>query len=291
MKNLFRLQNLNSQQIHDILNLAEDIKNGKNKDKLDNKIIANLFFEPSTRTQYSFIMAEHLLNCKVIDFAPGRSSINKGETFYDTIKTFESFGVDAIIIRDRKNKWYKDLENKIHVPIINGGDGMLDHPTQTLLDLMTIKQSFGHLEGLKILIVGDIAHSRVAHSNIENMRNLGMEVFISAPKNLQDPQYEYVDFDEYIPKVDVINMLRIQNERLEDKVSIDKDYNNKHGLNIKRVNKMKPNAIIIHPGPFDRNMEINDEVVEHQKSKIFSQTNNGVYIRMAVLLKILKKDV
>ena len=289
MKNLLRLQDLSIEEINNILDLAQSIKHKEISPLVENKIIANLFFEPSTRTHYSFATAEARLGCKTIDFSPNSSSMKKGETFYDTIKTFESFGVDGLVIRDAKNQWYKELINKIKVPIINAGDGSADHPTQTLLDLLTIKQEFGKFEGLKVLVVGDISHSRVAHSNILNMRRLGMEVFVSAPDIFKDNQYNYVDFDEYISKVDVINMLRIQNERLEKDCKYNvQQYNKEFGLNNERLRKMKPNAIIIHPAPFNRNVEINDDVVESKPSRIFKQISNGVYVRMAVLLTILK---
>lgn len=289
MKNLLRLQDLSIEEINNILDLAQSIKDKEISPLVENKIIANLFFEPSTRTHYSFATAEARLGCKTIDFSPNSSSMKKGETFYDTIKTFESFGVDGLVIRDAKNQWYKELINKIKVPIINAGDGSADHPTQTLLDLLTIKQEFGKFEGLKVLVVGDISHSRVAHSNILNMRRLGMEVFVSAPDIFKDNQYNYVDFDEYISKVDVINMLRIQNERLEKDCKYNvQQYNKEFGLNNERLRKMKPNAIIIHPAPFNRNVEINDDVIESKPSRIFKQISNGVYVRMAVLLTILK---
>ena len=277
MKNLLRLQDLSIEEINNILDLAQSIKDKKISPLVENKIIANLFFEPSTRTHYSFATAEARLGCKTIDFSPNSSSMKKGETFYDTIKTFESFGVDGLVIRDAKNQWYKELIDKIKVPIINAGDGSADHPTQTLLDLLTIKQEFGKFEGLKVLVVGDISHSRVAHSNILNMRRLGMEVFVSAPDIFKDNQYNYVDFDEYISKVDVINMLRIQNERLEKDCKYNvQQYNKEFGLNNERLRKMKPNAIIIHPAPFNRNVEINDDVIESKPSRIFKQISNGV---------------
>ena len=289
MKNLLRLQDLSIEEINNILDLAQSIKDKKISPLVENKIIANLFFEPSTRTHYSFATAEARLGCKTIDFSPNSSSMKKGETFYDTIKTFESFGVDGLVIRDAKNQWYKELIDKIKVPIINAGDGSADHPTQTLLDLLTIKQEFGKFEGLKVLVVGDISHSRVAHSNILNMRRLGMEVFVSAPDIFKDNQYNYVDFDEYISKVDVINMLRIQNEKLKKDCKYNvQQYNKEFGLNNERLRKMKPNAIIIHPAPFNRNVEINDDVIESKPSRIFKQISNGVYVRMAVLLTILK---
>lgn len=293
MKNLFSLNNLSNETINHILNLAQSIKDNKIKNistLLKDKIVANLFFEPSTRTQYSFITAEMKLGAKPIDFNVSNSSLLKSESFYDTVKTFDSFNVDAIVIRDRQDKWYQQLLNKIKTPIINAGDGKCDHPSQTLLDLLTIKQKFGSFKNLKVLIVGDILHSRVAHSNISIMKRLGMEVFVSAPKEFQDKQYQYVNFDEYLPKVDVINMLRIQNERLSSKMKLSiKKYNELFGLNKARINKIKSNAIIIHPAPVNRNVEINDDVVEDKHSFIFKQIENGVYIRMAILLWILNK--
>lgn len=294
MKNLLTLNNLSIQEIDNILDLAQEIKNKKIKNidsLLKNKIIANLFFEPSTRTQYSFISAEMKLGAKPIDFNISNSSLLKSETFYDTVKTFDSFNVDAIVIRDRQDQWYKPLLKNIKTPLINAGDGKCDHPTQTLLDLLTIKQEFNFFKNLKVLIVGDIIHSRVAHSNITIMKKLGMKVFVSAPKEFQDPQYTYVDFDEYLPKVDVINMLRIQNERLTCKMKLSvTQYNKQYGLNSKRVNRLKKSTIIIHPAPVNRNIEINDDVVECSHSRIFKQIENGVFIRMAVLLTILNKQ-
>ncbi|GHU47536.1 hypothetical protein FACS1894218_2150 [Bacilli bacterium] len=154
---------------------------------------------------------------------------------------------------------------------------------------MTIKQEFGKFKGLKVLIVGDIKHSRVAHSNIEVMRRLGMEVMITAPQEFQDSAYEYTDFDQAVKSADVINLLRIQNERLADKMSMTTtEYNTLYGLNAQRVKKMKPSAIIIHPAPFNRNVEINDDIVECPQSRIFKQMKNGMYIRMAVIARALK---
>ncbi|MDR2823459.1 MAG: aspartate carbamoyltransferase catalytic subunit [Mycoplasmataceae bacterium] len=288
MKNLLKLSDLTIKEINHLLDLAQDIKNHKikNYDKiLKEKIVANLFFEASTRTHYSFMTAEQRLNCKVMDFAPGSSSMSKGETFYDTVKTFESFGVDAIVVRHSQNEWYKALIGKTKLTLINGGDGTADHPTQSLLDLLTIYQQFKRFKGLKVLIVGDILHSRVAHSNILVMRRLGMDVKIAAPDEFKDPQYEYVDFNKYYPQVDVINLLRVQNERLQDKMKMSvTQYNKLFGMSMERVKKMKLNAIIIHPAPFNRGVEIDDEVVECSHSRLFQQISNGVYIRMAVLL-------
>lgn len=287
--NILKLADLEVKEIEEILEQAAAFKSGIKKINYNGeKIIANLFFEPSTRTHYSFETAELKLGCKTIDFAPESSSIKKGETLYDTVKTFESLGVNAVVIRHREDEYYKQLEN-IKIPILNGGDGTKDHPSQSLLDLYTIKEEFGHFEGLKVLIVGDIKHSRVAHSNIKVMERLGMKVYTSGPEEFKDDNLEFVNFEEYLPKVDVVMLLRIQLERHNEKVSIDaKEYNSKYGLNKENVAKMKDDAIIMHPAPFNRNVEISDDVVECSKSRIFKQITNGVYVRMAMIEKALK---
>ena len=286
--NILKLADLEVKEIEEILEQAAAFKSGSKKINYNGeKIIANLFFEPSTRTHYSFETAELKLGCKTIDFAPESSSMKKGETLYDTVKTFESLGVDAVVIRHSEDEYYKQLEN-MKIPILNGGDGTKDHPSQSLLDLYTIKEEFGHFDGLKVLIVGDIKHSRVAHSNIKVMERLGMKVYTSGPKEFKDDDLEFVDFDEYLPKVDVVMLLRIQLERHNEKVAIDaKEYNSKYGLNSVNVTKMKDNAIIMHPAPFNRNIEISDDVVECSKSRIFQQITNGVYVRMAMIEKAL----
>lgn len=286
--NILKLADLEVKEIEEILDQAAAFKSGTKKINYNGeKIIANLFFEPSTRTHYSFETAELKLGCKTIDFAPESSSMKKGETLYDTVKTFESLGVDAVVIRHREDEYYKQLEN-IKIPILNGGDGTKDHPSQSLLDLYTIKEEFGHFEGLKVLIVGDIKHSRVAHSNIKVMERLGMKVYTSGPEEFRDDNLEFVNFEEYLPKVDVVMLLRIQLERHNEKVAIDaKEYNSKYGLNATNVSKMKDNAIIMHPAPFNRNVEISDDVVECSKSRIFKQITNGVYVRMAMIEKAL----
>ena len=240
--NILKLADLEVKEIEEILDQAAAFKSGTKKINYNGeKIIANLFFEPSTRTHYSFETAELKLGCKTIDFAPESSSMKKGETLYDTVKTFESLGVDAVVIRHREDEYYKQLEN-IKIPILNGGDGTKDHPSQSLLDLYTIKEEFGHFEGLKVLIVGDIKHSRVAHSNIKVMERLGMKVYTSGPEEFRDDNLEFVNFEEYLPKVDVVMLLRIQLERHNEKVAIDaKEYNSKYGLNATNVSKMKDN--------------------------------------------------
>ena len=282
MKNLFQLSTLSVDKIKEILNLAIEFKNGRKED-LSDKTACNLFLEPSTRTHYSFNMAEFNLGMKVINFENTNSSILKGETLYDTCKTLESIGVNALVIRSREDMYFNQLDN-IFIPIFNAGDGKSNHPTQSLLDLMTIYEHFNHFEGLNVCIIGDIKHSRVAHTNIEVMRRLNMNVYISGPKEFNDDSAEYIDFDEAVEKMDVIMLLRVKFERHEGSMSMtNEEYHQQFGLTEERVNKMKDNAIIMHPAPVNRNIEIADNVVECSKSKIFPQMTNGVYVRMAVI--------
>ncbi len=288
MKNLFELSSLSTEEINEILNRAQQFADGAKSEVANGKVIASLFFEPSTRTMNSFSVAVMRLGGQILPFNAETSSLKKGETFYDTVKCFEALGCDGAIIRHSENEYYKELTG-INMPIMSGGDGTGNHPTQSLLDLLTIKQNFSSFEGLKVCIVGDIAHSRVAHTNLEVMQRLGMEVFVSGPEEFREEGYNYIDFDTAVKTMDVIMLLRIQHERLKGEMVMSKeDYNEKFGLNSKRVEEMKENAIIMHPAPFNRNVEINDDVVECRKSRIFKQMENGVYVRMAVVERSLK---
>lgn len=289
MKNIFKLSDLSTAEIISLLDLAEEFKSGKKVNYNGEKIVANLFFEPSTRTHYSFDTAALKLNCKTINFDAGNSSIKKGETLYDTIKTFEMFGVDCLIIRATENEYFNQLSN-IKIPILNAGDGTGNHPSQSLLDLLTIRQEFGRFQGLKVAIVGDIRHSRVAHTNIEVMERLGMTVYTSGPEEFKESQYQFKKLDDIIEEVDIVMLLRIQNERLEkDFTMTPEEYNKNYGLNLSRVSRMKEKSIIMHPAPFNRNVEITDEIVECEKSRIFKQVQNGVYIRMAMIDTVLSE--
>lgn len=287
--NVLNLDDFSVEQINKILDLAESFKNGKEVDYKGKKVISNLFFEPSTRTHYSFDMAALKLGCKTQNFDAGNSSLKKGESLYDTVKTFEMFGTDAVVIRHVENEYYKQLEG-INIPILNAGDGTGNHPSQSLLDLLTIRQEFGKFEGLKVVIVGDIKHSRVAHTNFKVMQRLGMEVYTSGPLEYKEEGYNYVELDEIIDKVDVVMLLRVQHERHSEKMhETVEQYHEEFGLNTKRVEQMKGNAIIMHPAPFNRNVEIADDVVECEKSRIFKQVQNGVYVRMALIHMALEE--
>lgn len=288
IKHLTRLTDLTVEQIMNLIKTADEYSNGGEVPQLKGKVIANLFFEPSTRTQYSFAMAEHRVGLHTLDFTAETSSVQKGETLYDTVKTFEAIGVDGVVIRHPQNNYFEELIPHLNIPIFNGGDGSGNHPTQSLLDLLTIYQEFGKFEGLKIAIVGDIAHSRVAHTNIEVMNRLGMEVHVVAPEQFQEVGYEWENLDEIIKDMDIIMLLRVQHERHDGGMSLTKEeYHHQYGLTIEREQQMKEGAIIMHPAPFNRGVEIANEVVECERSRIFKQMENGVYIRMAVLTNSL----
>lgn len=289
-ENCLKLKDFTTNQLFELLELTKKCKEGNYIDSLKGLIAINLFFEPSTRTQYSFIVAEEKLGMKVISFSPESSSLKKGETFYDTVRTFESLGADILIIRSKINEYYQQLNN-VKVPILNAGDGVKDHPSQSLLDLYTIYEHFGYFKDLKIVIVGDISHSRVAHTNIEVMKRLGIKIYVSGPKEFQDGSAEYIEFEQAVKEMDVVMMLRIQYERHIEDININKEeYLQQFGLDMIKVRIMKKNSIIMHPAPVNRNVEISDEVVECDKSKIFTQMENGVYVRMAMILHSLGED-
>ncbi|MCI8701188.1 MAG: aspartate carbamoyltransferase catalytic subunit [Turicibacter sp.] len=289
MKHLTRLSDLTIDEILEILQVANRLANGETTCSLSGGVVANLFFEPSTRTQYSFLMAEQKLGLNTMDFSAQTSSVQKGETLYDTFKTFEAIGVDAVVIRHPQNNYFDELIGKIDIPILNGGDGSGNHPTQSLLDLLTIYQEYGRFEGLKIAIVGDIAHSRVAHTNIEVMTRLGMDVHLVAPAQFQEPGYDWEELDKVLEDMDIVMLLRVQHERHDGTMVLTKDeYHQKYGLTVEREKRMKEGAIIMHPAPFNRGVEIADEVVECNRSRIFKQMSNGVFIRMACLHRSLK---
>lgn len=282
MKGLLTLKALETNKIMELIEYAIKLKNGYVV-KYPDKKVATLFFENSTRTHYSFQTALINLGINVLSCDVRNSSVAKGETLYDTVRTFEALGVDGVVIRSSVDEYFKELEN-INIPIFNGGDGKSNHPTQSLLDLMTIYEEFGKFEGLKCCIVGDILHSRVAHTNIEVMERLGMEVYISGPSEYNDNSAKYISFDEAVKTMDVIMLLRVQFERHSESMSMTvEEYHEKYGLSTKRVDEMLPHAIIMHPAPVNRGVEIADEVVECAKSRIYKQMTNGVYIRMAAI--------
>lgn len=259
--------------------------------QLQGKFVANMFFENSTRTRFSFEVAEKRLGAEVLNFTAAVSSVQKGESIYDTVKTLESMGIDAGVIRMKPNGLLAELADKINVPLINAGDGNNEHPTQALLDLYTMRKQFGELRGLHVAIVGDIQHSRVARSNLWALQALGAKVSFCAPQGMQAPELAehapYVTIDEALA-ADVVMMLRVQLERHEGSLfGSAEEYRAAYGLTAERAARMRAHAIIMHPAPVNRGVEIDDELVESPKSKIFSQMSNGVPIRMAVIERAL----
>jgi aspartate carbamoyltransferase catalytic subunit len=286
------MNQLSNEEIHTILEDAEQYRLGKGWTPKNLVFVSNLFFEPSTRTRFSFEVAEKKLGLQVLNFSAEQSSVQKGETLYDTVKTLESIGANAVVIRHQEDHFFEDLVDKVSIPIINAGDGCGHHPTQSLLDLLTIKQEFGKFQGLTISIHGDIRHSRVARSNAEVLTRLGANVLFSGPSEWQDPlnRYgEYVEVNEAIKNSDVVMLLRIQHERHDQKIKAD-NYLNKFGLTKAREQLMKNDAIIMHPAPVNRGVEIDGDLVESKRSRIFKQMENGVFARMAVLKRALQQN-
>lgn len=283
---------LTVEKINSLLIAADEFSKGKVLKPTKEIYVSNLFFEDSTRTKTSFDIAERKLGLQVVPFDVTSSSVNKGESLYDTVKTLQSLGVNLLVIRHKEDQFYKELK-EIDLPIINGGDGTGNHPSQTLLDLMTIHQEFGKFKGLKIGIVGDVKHSRVANSNAVALRKLGAKVYFSGPEKWFDEgaiiNGTYLSIDDLVKEVDVLMLLRIQHERHDEKMKISfNNYHKKFGLTLEREKTMKQNAIIMHPAPINRGVEIHDDLVESPRSRIFQQMRNGVFARMAILKDALE---
>lgn len=287
MRHFISVNQLSVKEIHSLLDTAESLRN-ENKKVNDQIFAANLFFEPSTRTKMSFIVAQRKLGLEVLDLHEDISSTRKGETLYDTAKTFESIGANLLIVRHHADTWFEDLQDQISIPIINGGAGKAEHPTQCLLDLLTLYQEFGRLRGLNVVIVGDIKHSRVARSNANALKRLGAKVSLCAAPGFEDHSldFPYITIDEATKKCDALMLLRIQHERHTTNSFID-DYLKNYGLTKEREKRMQKHAIILHPAPINRGVEIDSDLVECERSRIFKQMNNGVFIRMAIMIELL----
>ncbi|OZM58525.1 aspartate carbamoyltransferase [Lottiidibacillus patelloidae] len=281
------LNNMTIEELQSVLSAAKKFAEGKQWELEQQMFIANLFYENSTRTKLSFEVAEQKLGFKILNVDVHTSSVQKGESLYDTVKTLEAIGVDAVVIRHPEENYFKTLIENINIPIINGGDGCGNHPTQSLLDLYTIFEHFNRFTNLNVVICGDLRHSRVARSNAEVLTRLGATVSYSGPEKWFDhtlPKGEFLTMDEAVKHADVLMLLRIQEER-HQQANNEKDtsYLEQYGLTVERERKMKQNSIIMHPAPVNRGFEIADELVECHRSKIFRQMSNGVFVRMAVL--------
>lgn len=305
MKHLLYLKDLNQNQINDILELSQEYLDSNSpkshSNLLQNKSIASLFFEPSTRTSASFQVAAKRLGAEtIIFFDEHKSSTIKGETVLDTIRNIEAMGVRAFIIRTGDTNLFKNLIDNIkqETSLINAGESSVSHPTQGLLDLLSIRQSKGSFKNLKVAIMGDICHSRVARSLSEGLStmNTGKVVLISPDEfkpNMNDfPNAKYhADPIEGLSDCDVVVTLRVQKERIESNkngISLD-DYAKQYQLTTEKLALCKSDAIVMHPGPMNRGMEISNEVADGEQSVILKQVENGVAVRMAVLAQILMK--
>ncbi|MBC2110733.1 aspartate carbamoyltransferase catalytic subunit [Listeria innocua] len=294
MKNLLSMEALTVHEIEHLLEQAAQFKRGKKATFKEQAFAVNMFFEPSTRTHTSFEVAEKKLGVEVVSFDAATSSMTKGETLYDTLLTMEAVGVNVAVIRHSEENYYAGLD-KLNIAIVNGGDGCGEHPSQSLLDLFTIKEQFGTFQDLKVAIAGDIRHSRVANSNMKVLKRLGTKLFFSGPREWFDDSYleygTYLPVDEIVEKVDVMMLLRVQHERHSGTEQFTKaSYHEKFGLTVERAAKLKQDAIIMHPSPVNRDVEIADSLVESEKSRIVTQMTNGVFIRMAILESILKEQ-
>lgn len=261
---------------------------------LRGKTVATLFFEPSTRTKLSFERAAKALSADTLSFSPGTSSLKKGESLKDTVLTVKAMGADAMVVRHKSTGAAWRVAEWADVPVINGGDGAHQHPTQALLDSLTLRQHFGDLEGLRIAIVGDIRHSRVARSDVWAFTTLGAEVTLVAPPTLLPPDLTgwpvktSTNFDDVLTEVDAIYVLRVQAERGGASVfpSV-AEYRARFGMTDARFNRLKPDTIVMHPGPMIRGIEIDGGVADDPRCKVLEQVTNGVAVRMAVLFQLL----
>lgn len=285
---LLKISDLSKETIFDILHDALAFNSSQSGWQFPNSVlVANLFFEPSTRTHFSFASAQHQLGARVENFSAQGSSIEKGESLYDTVKTFEAIGYDAVVIRHSQDEYFEQLKS-VNIPILNAGDGCGNHPTQCLLDLLTIYQEFAKFEGIKLAVIGDVKHSRVAKSIKEAMDILGGEVRFSGPDGYVEHDEYYLPIDEAVQWGDAVMMLRIQHERHGSAMKMSKEeYLQKYGLTKERAKMMKPHAIIMHPAPVNRGVEIDSDLVEAPNSRIFKQMSNGVLVRKAVTRRAL----
>lgn len=295
LKHLVTMETLSNEEVLGLIKRGIQFKKGEVEIAHDRTYYAsNLFFEDSTRTHKSFEMAELRLGMGMIDFDARTSSVNKGETLYDTILTMSALGVDICVIRHSEVDYYKQLIDSptIQTSIVNGGDGSGQHPSQSLLDLMTIYEEFGGFEGLKIVIAGDITHSRVAKSNMQVLKRLGAQIFFTGPNQWYSEEFDvygqHVEIDDVIEEIDVLMLLRVQHERHDGNESFSKEeYNSQFGLTEERYKRLKDSAIVMHPAPVNRDVEIDDSLVEAPKARIVRQMTNGVFVRMAILEAVL----
>jgi aspartate carbamoyltransferase catalytic subunit len=300
MKHLLGLEQLSAGEITRLLDSAAKfvgvgVGDVPKRDDLKGKVVVNLFYEPSTRTRVSFGLAARRLGADTLDFSPSGSSTAKGETFIDTAKNIEAMGVNAMVVRHSSPGAPHLLTKHLlpHVRVINAGDGAHEHPTQGLLDIFSVRQRLGRIAGLTVGLVGDIAHSRVARSNIHGLVKLGAKVIVCGPTTLVPPEVERLgvevahNLDDVLPRCDVLNLLRVQFERQRSGLfpSI-REYRLLFGMDGERMRRAKPGVLLLAPGPINRGVEITPEVADAANSAILDQVTNGLAVRMAVLAEV-----
>jgi len=301
-KDLLDIQSLSTAEIHEIIDTAVPFKeiftrSVKRVPPLRGKTVVNVFFEPSTRTRTSFELAAKRLSADVVNISADRSSYVKGESLIDTFNTLLAMKADLFVMRHSSAGAAEFVAQRIPVPIVNAGDGAHSHPTQALLDLFTIRENKGRLEGLQVALIGDILFSRVARSNIWALTKVGAEVRVAGPATLLPRGLERIgakvcrNVDEAVEGADVVYMLRIQKERQGSQYfpSI-REYYRLFGLNSERLARAKPDAIVMHPGPINRGVEISDNVADGPQARITDQVTNGVAVRMAVLFLLATRQ-
>jgi aspartate carbamoyltransferase catalytic subunit len=301
-KHLLGLEDLSAEEILFVLDTASSFKevstrSVKKVPALRGRVVVNAFFEASTRTRTSFELAAQRLSADIIDFSEKGSSVSKGETLIDTARTIEAMGIDVIVIRHPAAGAAELLARSVQCSIVNAGDGAHEHPTQGLLDLYTIRERFGRVAGLKVAIVGDIANSRVARSNLWALTKLGAEVILVGPPTLLPKAFEHFgarvvhDLDAVIGEVDVVNMLRVQFERIKSsQFPTVREFTSMYGLTWDRFQRCKKDVFVMHPGPMNRGIEIQSDIADSPASGILQQVTNGLAIRMAVLYLVTQSQ-
>ena len=300
IKHLLSMEQLSADDITTILDTADSLRQVtdrpiKKLPTLRGRTVCNLFYEASTRTRISFELAAKRLSADVINFsADSKSSVAKGESFKDTAWTLEAMGVDAIVVRHGSSGAPHQLAQWVEASVINAGDGAHEHPTQALLDLFSIRERFKDLEGLKIAIVGDVMHSRVARSNVKGLVTMGAEVVLVGPTTLVPREMDAwgvertTDLDSVLPDLDICYLLRVQKERQSEQLFPSlREYAALWGLDSRRLAMMKPDALVMHPGPMNRGVEIAADVSESPRSIILDQVSNGLAVRMSLLYLML----
>ena len=299
-RGLLDIESLSREEVEAILNRSKDFQpvpreSFKRFDTLRGRTVVNLFFEASTRTRTSFEIAAKRLGADIVSITAAGSSVSKGESLVDTLNTLGAMRPDAIVMRHSASGAPHFLSRYLPIPIVNAGDGTHEHPTQALLDARTILDRLGTLDGLRIAIIGDIAHSRVARSNIFLLSKFGVQVVLCGPATLLPHEMEKIapgvslayDMEQAIRDVDVIMMLRVQLERQHEAAFPANEYFQFFGLRPEHVELAKPNVVVMHPGPINRGREISSEVADSQRSAILNQVENGIAVRMAVLERVL----